>query len=53
MTKFEDKSFSTPANSKKFTDNWDKVFGKEDKAKKKKSPVKAVKPPRVKTKKSP
>lgn len=26
MTKFEQKSFSTPANSQTFRDNWDDVF---------------------------
>jgi hypothetical protein len=26
MTKFEQKSFSTPANSQTFRDNWDDIF---------------------------
>lgn len=28
MTKFAEKSFSTPANSQQFRDNFDRVFGK-------------------------
>lgn len=27
MTKYLDKKFSSPANSKKYVDNYDKVFG--------------------------
>lgn len=29
MTKFANKSFSTPANSQKYRDNWDSVFTKD------------------------
>ena len=31
MTKFENPSFNSPANNKKFRDNWDKIFGVEKK----------------------
>ena len=30
MTKFEQPSFSSPPNSKKFRDNWDKIFGPKE-----------------------
>jgi hypothetical protein len=30
MTKFEQKSFSTPANSQAYIDNWETTFGKPD-----------------------
>jgi len=29
MTKFNQKSFSSPANSKKYRDNWSRVFDKK------------------------
>ena len=35
MTKFENPSFGTPANSKAYVDNYEKVFGKKKKASKK------------------
>lgn len=29
MTKFEQPSFSSPPNNKKYRDNWDRIFGKK------------------------
>ena len=29
MTKYEQKSFNSPANSKAYVDNWDRIFGKK------------------------
>jgi hypothetical protein len=41
--KYLDKSFSTPANSKAFVDNWDAIFG-EGKPKKEDEPEPVVDP---------
>ncbi len=42
MTKFELPSFGSGANSKKYRDNFDAVFGKKKKAPKDKSPEEPV-----------